>query len=72
MGQEPLPSFITSVIELELDTNNMFEWQRHSQSQNKVPHFQELRDFIDHRAQASEVFRSHLPHKNKAEGPPLQ
>ena len=72
MGHEPSPSFITSVIELKLDTNTMFEWQRHSQSQNDVPHFQELLDFIDRRAQASEVSRSHLPHKTKNEGPPSQ
>uniref|UniRef100_A0A1X7TFI7 DUF5641 domain-containing protein n=1 Tax=Amphimedon queenslandica TaxID=400682 RepID=A0A1X7TFI7_AMPQE len=50
----------------------MFKWQRHSQSQNDIPHFQELLDFIDRRAQASEVSRSHLPHKTKNEGPLFQ
>ena len=36
----------------------MFEWQRHTQPQVKVPHFQDLLDFIDGRAQASESFAS--------------
>ena len=32
----------------------MFEWQHHTQSQVNVPPFQDLLDFIDSRAQASE------------------
>ena len=55
MDYEPSSAFITAVIELKLDTNTMFEWQRHSQSQATVPHFQELLEFIDCRAQASET-----------------
>ncbi len=33
----------------------MFEWQKHSQSHNEVPHYQDLLDFIDLRAQVSET-----------------
>ena len=55
MDQQPSPSFITSIIELKLDTTTMFEWQRHTQSQNEVPHYRDILEFIDHRAQASEI-----------------
>ena len=54
MGHEPSPSFITSVIELKLDTDTMFEWQRHSHTESDVPHYNQLLEFIDQRAQASE------------------
>lgn len=32
LGEEPSPPFITSIIELKLDSTTMFEWQRHSQT----------------------------------------
>ncbi len=35
--------FITSVIELKLDTDTLFEWQRHSQTQGKTPHYYDLK-----------------------------
>ena len=54
MEQEPSPSFITSIIELKLDPTTMFEWQRHTQSQTEVPHYREMLEFLDRRAQASE------------------
>ncbi len=38
----------------------MFEWQRHSQSMEGVPEYQELLDFIDLRAQASETSLTHV------------
>ncbi|KAL5469510.1 hypothetical protein EMCRGX_G030772 [Ephydatia muelleri] len=43
--------FITSMLELKLDATTQFEWQKHSQSEAKVPHYQDL---LDLRAQASE------------------
>ena len=46
--------FITSVLELKLDSNTMFEWQKHSQKSAAVPHYNELLDFINMRTQASE------------------
>ena len=48
MGYEPF------VLELKLDTNTVFEWQKHSQDSVDVPHNQELLKFINLRAQASE------------------
>ena len=55
MECEPSGSFITSVIELKLDTTIMFEWQKHSQTATSVPHYQALLDFINLWAQASET-----------------
>ena len=55
LGCELPGKFITSVIELKLDTGTLFEWQKHSQSSTDVPDYQELLDFIDLRAQASET-----------------
>ena len=55
MKSEPDPFFVTSVIELKLDETTLFEWQKHSQKKvEEVPHYQELLDFINLRAQASE------------------
>lgn len=31
MGYDPSGSFNTSALELKLDQNTMFEWQKHSQ-----------------------------------------
>ena len=53
MGCEAPGPFITSVLELKLDSSTMFEWQRHSQESTDVPHYKELLDFINLRAQAS-------------------
>ena len=47
--------FITSMIELKLDVDTLFEWQKHSQSSAGVPHYEDLLGFLDLRAQASET-----------------
>ena len=67
---DPSGTFITSSLELKLDQTTMFEWQRHSQDTNEVPHYQELLDFLDLRAQVSEAIpkvdrRSWLPPSRK-------
>ena len=54
MGCAAPGPFITSVLELKLDSSTMFEWQRHSQESTDVPHYSKLLDFINLRAQASE------------------
>ena len=64
LGHEPSGPFITSVIELKLDTNTMFEWQKYSHDEGDVPHYNQLLMFIDHRAQASEAS---LPPQKKHE-----
>ena len=55
MSYEPSGHFITSVLELKLDTNTMFEWQKFSQDLPGVPHYQKLLEFVNLRAQASEA-----------------
>lgn len=56
VGYKPDAPFITSLVELKLDSATMFEWQKHSQDKmNDVPHYQDLLDFLDLRAQASET-----------------
>ena len=47
LGHEPSKQFITSLLELKLDSTTMFEWQRHSQEHTDVPDCSELLAFID-------------------------
>ena len=47
--------FLTSMIGLKLDVDTLFEWQKYSQAETDVPHYQDLLDFINLRAQASEA-----------------
>ena len=73
MKLEPDSSFITSVV-LKLNTDTMFEWQKHSQDKvEDVPRYQDFLDFIDLRAQASETSRfgsckKNVPHPGKKPG----
>ena len=54
MGYEPSRPFVTSVLELKLDTGTKFEWKKHTSSSTGVRHFAELLEFVNLRAQASE------------------
>ena len=55
MKSEPDPSFVTSIIELKLDEMTLFEWQKHSQETvEEVPHYRDVLDFLNLRAQAAE------------------
>ena len=54
MDYEAPGPFITSVLELKLDQNTQFEWQKHSGDSTTVPHYNELLEFINTRARASE------------------
>ena len=47
--------FLTSMIELKLDVDTLFECQKHSQTETDVPDYQDILDFIDLRAQATEA-----------------
>ena len=46
--------FITSTLELKLDQNTQFEWQKQGSESTTVPHYNELLEFINTRVQASE------------------
>ena len=59
--------FIMSVVEFKLDTTTMFEWQKHSQDTTNVPHYQDLLEFINLRAQASETSTSNIKKYSKGE-----
>ena len=71
---EPDSSFIISVVELKLNTDTMFEWQKDCQDKvEDVPCYQVLLDFIDLRAQASEsslfgLCKKNVPHLGKKPG----
>ena len=58
MDGVPAGAFLTSIIELKLDTGTMFEWQRHSQTKKTTPHYGDLLNFIDLSAQAYETATS--------------
>ena len=58
LGSEPSGPFITSLLELKLDTNTAFEWHKYSQDSEEVPHYSKLLEFLNLRAlraQASEA-----------------
>ena len=61
MREDPTGSFITALLELKLDKNTMFEWQKASQESKKTPHYDDLLNFLDLRAQASKTCSSEIP-----------
>ena len=78
MGYEQSGPFITSIIELKLDSKTMFEWQNFSQKETAVPPYKLILQFLHLRAQASETSISeekkgtpsnHLSHRPR---PPQQ
>ena len=60
--QEPPGPFVTSLIELKLDTSSstMFESQKYTQDSTNIPHYQKLLDFINLQAQACEASTAEL------------
>ena len=52
-SQEPSGPFIASLLELKLDQNTLFEWQKASQGSKDVTQYTELLEFRNLRAQAS-------------------
>lgn len=46
LGYDPSGPFVTSVLELKLDQNTIFEWQKHSQKSEEVPHYQKLLELL--------------------------
>ncbi len=70
MGHEPPGPFVTSVLELKLDQNIMFEWQKQTQSStSEIPHYRDLLEFLSLRAQASE---SSVAESGPKRGPRLE
>ena len=65
MGQEPSGSFVTSLLELKLDPNTTFEWQKFSQDPESVPHYTKLLEFLDLQARASKTCRDEEDHTQR-------
>ena len=72
MDYEPSGPFITSMLELKLDTNTMFVWQKHSQDSTEVPHYLKLLEFINLRVQASEASISDHKRTSRQEEQPAK
>ena len=67
MECEPSGPFVTSVLELKLDSRTMFEWQRHTSTSTGIPPYSELLSFINLRAQAAEHSTSTVNKTNPGE-----
>ena len=70
LGNEPSGPFITSMLELKLDTNIAFEWHKYSQDSEEVPHYSKLLEFLNLKAQASEAPNAEIKRNPKNDGPP--
>ena len=55
LRNEPSGPFITSMLELKIDTSTAFEWHKYSQDFEEVPHYSKFLEFLNLRAQASEA-----------------
>ena len=66
MREDPTGSFITALLELKLDKDTMFEWRKASQDTKTTPHYNDLLDFLDLRAQASETSSSELKKRHSS------
>ncbi len=66
MKEDPTGSFITALLELKLDKDTMFEWRKASQDNKTTPHYNDLLDFLDLRAQASETSSSELKKRHSS------
>ena len=69
MGHEPDGTFITSFLQLKLDKTTIYEWQKHNQDSTDVSHYQDLLDFINMRAQASETLNSETCRPQRSDHP---
>ena len=50
MGHDPSGPFLTSTIELKLDQNTMFEWQKYSQKSTTVQDYRDILEFLNLRS----------------------
>ena len=58
LDYDPYGSFVTSILELKLDTTSNFKWQKFSQDLGEVPHYTKLLQFINLCAQDSDTTAS--------------
>ena len=57
MDYDPSGPFITSILELKLNEDTLFKWQRHSHESGNIPHYQDILDFLHLRVQSSESIK---------------
>ena len=62
--------FITSMLELRLDSTTMFEWQKYSHESPKIPHYTMLQEFLNLRAQASKSYAPEFVKKRQHDSVP--
>ena len=66
MEYDPSGPFITLILELKLNEDVLYKWQRHSHESGKVPHYQDMLDFLDLRAQSTESIEYKVDRKGNA------
>ena len=64
MDYDPSEPFITSILELKLNEDILFKWQRQSHESGKVPNYQDMLDFLDLRAQSTESIEYKIDRKS--------
>ena len=68
MDKELSPHFITSLMEIKLDPDTVFEWQKSSQEFADVPHYTKLLEFLNLRAQVAESTTACMEQKENNRG----
>ena len=63
MKEDPTGSFITTLLELKLDKDTIFEWCKTTKT---TPHYDDLLAFLDLRAQGSETSSSELKKRHSS------
>ena len=72
LNYEPSDPFITSVLELKLDSTTNFEWRKFSHDLAEVPHYSKLLEFLNLRAQAAETSASDAGKRYKSDANPVR
>ena len=62
-------AFLSASVEMKLDLESKFAWEQHTSEKKDVPSIDELLNFIDLRAQASELS---TPHNAERRPPPIK
>ena len=71
MDCKPSGQFITSALELKLDDNTIFEWQKYSQSSTSVPHYSDFLTFLNLRVEATATIKNRPSAPNKTPSFPV-
>ena len=72
LNYKPSGPFVTSVLELKLDSTTNFEWRKFSHDLAEVPHYSKLLEFLNLRAQAAETSASDAGKRYKSDANPVR